>query len=201
MLEINTKEDFIIPFEKIGDDQWIERTRIILEAIADNSYATLETPVSDSEIDILEQRLGTGIPTGLKLFYTTFGIADIGEILMDFDTIGRLSAIWANSSHGPSFTAKDQEYLPYLITFGDYLGNGNMFCFHEKTHEIYYFDHDSAPFLTKLFDTADDYIRSCLIFAQCEFCGEETDEEATEEWAEEIVGASVGAAVIEKWHY
>ena len=28
-----------------------------------------------------------------------------------------------------------------LVVFGDYLGNGNMSCFHRQTEEVY-FDHD-----------------------------------------------------------
>ncbi|MGY0040543.1 hypothetical protein [Pedobacter sp. NJ-S-72] len=49
MLEINTKEDIIIPFDKIGDDDWKINTSKIIEALAQNRRKTI-IPVTYSEI-------------------------------------------------------------------------------------------------------------------------------------------------------
>lgn len=99
-----------------------------------------------------------------------------------------------------TFTEEDKIYFPFLISFSDYLGNGNMFCFHSETKEIYYFDHDNMPYLTKMFNTVDEYLKGCLIFAQADLFGE-AEQEDVEEWTEEIVSEIISKETIEKWRY
>lgn len=201
MLTINQKEDILVPFNKIGDENWEENTRIILTAIAENWNNELKEPVSEEEITELETRLGTTLPASLKLFYKTFGIADIGEQLQDFEDIGYIKDIWSDApQYGPEFDEEEKRCLPYLISFSDYLGNGNMFCFHSETKEIYYYDHDTAPYLTKLFGTVDDYLKGCLIFAQSDLFGDAKQEEVNR-WTEEIVVDLLGKDVVKKWRY
>lgn len=197
MFEITKKEDIIIPFEKVGDENWEKNTRFILTADGEE----LPKAISDEEIQEVEQRLGAKLPDSLKLFYKTFGIADIGEELIDLDSISYLSEYWEeDNEYGPDFSEEDKEVLPYLVWFGDYLGNGNMFCFHTKTHEIYYFDHDTYPYLTKLFDDFSDYLKGCLIFTQLSYTPDEKWEEF-EPIFEEIVSDFFGEEIIEKWRY
>lgn len=198
MIEINKKEDILIPFNKIGDADWKINTQKIIESIADNFGEDLKEPISNEEIEALETKLGTALPENLKLFYQTFGIAEIGEQLQDFQEVDWIKDIWANApQYGPDFTEQDKEILPYLITFSDYLGNGNMFCFHSETKEIYYYDHDDAPYLTKIFDNVDYYLKGCLIFAQNDFS---TNREI-DNWTEEIVVDLVGEKTVKKWRY
>ncbi len=206
MLEIYQKSDIIVPFEKIGENGWQEKTKIILEALADNWGNELPKPKTNEEITELEKRLNTALPNGLRLFYQTFGIADIGEELMRFSDIGRTNDIWFKNGeyieYAPDFNEEDKAVLPYLVHFSDYLGNGNMFCFHSQTHEIYYYDHESgAPYFTKLFDTADDYIKACLIHCQANLFGENIDEDEVMRWTEEITAEIFGKEVIRKWRY
>lgn len=198
MIEINKKEDILIPFNKIGDPDWKINTQKIIESIADNFGDDLKQPVSNEEIQALEIKLGTTLPESLTLFYQTFGIADIGEQLQDFNEVDYIKDIWAGApQYGPDFTDRDKEILPYLISFSDYLGNGNMFCFHSETKEIYYYDHDGTPYLTKMFDTVDDYLKGCLIFAQNDF----SDSREIDEWTEEIVIDLFGEKTVKKWQY
>ncbi|MET4142999.1 SMI1/KNR4 family protein [Pedobacter sp. UYP1] len=202
MLEINNKKDIIIPFGKIGDNDWKNNTGQIIDAFADTWEEELKDPISADEIRTLETRLGTTLPAGISLFYQTFGLANIGEELQELDQMGWMKDIWANNpQNGPDFTSEDKEILPYLITFSNYIGNGNMFCFHSETKEIYLFDHDSGSYITKMFNTADDYIKGCLIFAQAELYGEETDQEDADEWSEEVAEDLFGNDIIKKWKY
>lgn len=202
MLEINNKKDIIIPFGKIGDNDWKNNTGQIIDAFADTWEEELKDPISADEIITLETRLGTTLPEGISLFYQTFGLANIGEELQELDQIGWMKDIWANNpQNGPDFTSKDNEVLPYLVTFSNYIGNGNMFCFHSETKEIYLFDHDSGSYITKMFNTADDYIKGCLIFVQAELYGEETDQEDADEWTEEVAEDLFGNDIIKKWKY
>lgn len=198
MIEIHKKEDILIPFKQIGDADWKINTQKIIEEIADNFGYDLKKPVSKEEILALENKLGTTLPENLKLFYQTFGIADIGEQLQDFTEVDWIKDIWADApQYGPDFTEEDNKVLPYLISFSDYLGNGNMFCFHSETKAIYYYDHDDAPYLTKMFDTVDDYLKGCLIFAQNDF----SDHKEVDNWTEEIVSDLVGQQTVKKWRY
>ncbi|WP_281232968.1 SMI1/KNR4 family protein [Flavobacterium gelatinilyticum] len=198
MIEIHKKEDILIPFNQIGDADWKMNTQKIIEAITDNFGDDLKNPVPKEEILALETKLGTTLPKGLKLFYETFGIAAIGEQLQDFNEVGWIKDIWAGEpQYGPDFTGDDNKVLPYLISFSDYLGNGNMFCFHSETKEIYYYDHDDQPYLTKMFDTVDDYFKGCLIFAQADLA----ENNEAENWTEEIVIQLLGEKTVKKWRY
>ncbi|MFK8269075.1 SMI1/KNR4 family protein [Capnocytophaga cynodegmi] len=197
MFEITKKEDVIIPFDKIGDENWEKNTHFILTADGDE----LPEVVTEEEIQEVEKRLIAKLPDSLKLFYKTFGVADIGEELIDLDSISYLvEYLGEDNEYDSEFSEEDKEALPYLVWFGDYLGNGNKFCFHTKTHEIYYFDHDTYPYLAKLFDDFSDYLKGCLIFKQMDYVSDE-------KWAkfetilEEIVSEFISEEVIEKWRY
>ena len=50
-----------------------------------------------------------------------------------------------------------------LIVFGDYLGNGNMFCFHRGSGDVYYFVHDTLPSLTLFSADVQDYLDGLMI--------------------------------------
>jgi hypothetical protein len=202
MLEINTNEDIIVPFEKIGDKDWEVKTTHILEALADNWNNELKEPISLEDIEALETRLGTTLPASLKVFYQAVGLADIGEELQELKNIGWIKDYWSNHpENSPNFTAEDSKHLPFLVSFSDCLGNGNMCCFHSETKEIYYYDHDGAPYLTNLFDTIDDYIKCCLVLAQVDLFGEDAEQDDVERWTEELVIEMMGEEVIQKWRY
>lgn len=202
MIDIKLKSDIIIPFEKIGDSDWTDKTELILNELADNWGDELQDPISIEAILELEKSLKTTLPNSLKLFYQKFGIAEIGEQLQNFNEIGWIKDIWKDHpQYGPDFTEEDKKHLPFLISFSDYLGNGNMFCFHSETKEIYYYDHDTQPYLTKLFDDASDYIKGCLISCQSDFFNQEIGEEKVEEWCEEILDEMFGTDIVKKWKY
>ena len=202
MLAIQSKWEIIIPFEKIGEDNWAEKTEYILSELAANWDNEPATPISEEQIQELEEKLKTTLPEALKQFYKKFGIADIGEQLQNFNEISWIQDIWKDApQYGPDFTAAEKAVLPFLVSFSDYLGNGNMFCFHSETKEVYYFDHDTKPYLTKLFHTVSDYIKGCLISCQADLFDQEVGQEKVEAWCEEILEEMFSAAVVKKWKY
>ena len=202
MLEINAKKDILTPFETIGDANWEENTRTIIESVADVWGDDLKEPISETTILELEKKLNTTLPKTLKTFYMTFGLADISEQLLAFNEIDWIKNIWAKEpQYGPDFTEEDKKILPFLISFSDGSGNGNMFCFHSETKEIYYFDHESIPYLTKFFNTFDDYLKGSLIFAQNDLFGEEVEQERVEKWTEKIVTDLFGKSIVRQWKY
>ncbi|MCC9043779.1 SMI1/KNR4 family protein [Myroides sp. M-43] len=51
-------------------------------------------PCTKPEIEELEKRLETTLPVSLKQFYLVFGVAGIGEELMELKEIEYLEKIW-----------------------------------------------------------------------------------------------------------
>ena len=201
MIQINKKSDIIIPFNKIGENNWAIHTGKIITSLAENWNDNLAKPIQEEDFVQLEKRLSVSLPNSLKLFYKTFGIANIGEELQAFDEIEWLKNIWTDENSYPYYSEEDKKVIPHLITFSNYLGNGNMFCFHAESHKIYYFDHDTQPYITKLFDCIDDYIKGCLIQAQIDLFGEDVEQNIVEEWVEQILIELFGLDTVKKWLY
>lgn len=201
MIQINKKSDIIIPFNKIGENNWTIHTGKIINSLAENWNDNLAKPIQEEELVQLENRLSASLPNSLKLFYKTFGIANIGEELQTLDEIEWIKNIWTDENSYPYYSEEDKKVIPHLITFSNYLGNGNMFCFHAKSYKIYYFDHDTQPYITKLFDCIDDYIKGCLIQAQIDLFGEDVEQNIVEEWVEEILIELYGLDTVKKWLY
>lgn len=101
------------------------------------------------------------------------------------------------AGYAPSFSEEDIRLLPHLVIFSDYLGNGNMFCFHATSFEVYYFDHDQQPYLTRLFPSVDAYLQGCLIAAQSDL----STHPEIDVWIEELLVERYGQEVVAKWRY
>ena len=201
MIEIHQKSDIIVPFTEIGTSNWGEKTQLIIASIADIWEDEMVDNVQQSTIDIVEERLKTSLPDFLKIFYLQFGLADIQDQLQMLEEIGYLQNIWKDSpQYGPDFSEEDKQHLPHLVTFSE-SGGGNIVCFHNQTHEIFLFDHDSKPHLIKLFNHASDYLKACLISCQADLFGETVDQEKVEEWCEEILIEHFGEETIHHWKY
>jgi len=200
MLEIKVKSDIVIPFDKVGDEDWEKDTGVIIQELAEAWGDEPSEPVDASVISTLEERLVLNLPESLKLFYQSFGVANIGEALLGPDDVAPIKGIWEDEpQYGPDFTPEDQELLPYLIHFSDGTGGGNMICFHMLTKEVYFFDHESKPYFSRLFDDADDYIKACLVDCQVELFDVQTGQRQVEVWCDEVLKSLFGADVVDRW--
>lgn len=208
MINIKTKSDIIIPFSRIGDEGWLEKLEIIVSSLL-RSWGTNINDVefsqrTDEELDELEKRIEATLPHGLREYYKVFGIADVGDKLQEFDFVGRLAETWdlnAKPYCGPNFTEEELAIFPHLITFSDHRGNGNMFCFHDETKEIYYYDHATRPYISKMFSSIDDYIKACLISCQVDLFDLEIGQSKVDEWIKEIMVAHFGDEIYDKWEF
>ncbi len=103
-----------------------------------------------------------------------------------------LTPALATSSEDAPDAEQLSTLVDQLVAFGDYLGNGNLWCFHRETGEVWYFDHDSSPMLTQIFSDAGQYLDvlmfKCLLAAH--------DEEDNEDLREHL-----GDEIVEKWMY
>ena len=96
------------------------------------------------------------------------------------------------------YNAAEQEVLRKLIVFGEFLGNGNVWCFHKDNKDIYYFDHDSVPNINRMFTSFYEYLQSLLIFTQAEI-GQDIN--GIEQDCEKIVIDIIGEDRVKKWRY
>lgn len=195
-MEINKIEDVIIPRRVIGvESGWEEEIAPIIEAYAYNVYEEPAAPVSAEEISACEQRLATTLPQDLKLFYQRFGAAKLTEILCP---LPEFFCLGDNPAQLTDYTKEEQAVLKELVVFGEYLGNGNLWCFHKQTKEIYYFDHDTQPNINGMFATFYEYLQALLILTQGELG---SHIEGIDKQCEEIVVSLIGQERVQKWLY
>ncbi|MFK8256956.1 SMI1/KNR4 family protein [Erwinia sp. AnSW2-5] len=159
------------------------------------------TPVKPEEVDALEQRLGCTIPSLLRTYHEQIGTLDLAETLCSvapakYATIEPLHSAYPGITDildGAPDADAQWSLVNKLVVFGDYLGNGNMWCFHSETGEVWYFDHDSSPMLTQMFPDVGQYLDILMFKCLLEVHGEEDNEELLRE--------RLGDAVVEKWMY
>ncbi|URN87432.1 MAG: SMI1/KNR4 family protein [Pseudomonas protegens] len=153
------------------------------------------TPVSEDALQALEQRLGYPLPRSLRDYHRQLGVLSLAEVLC---------------SVGPGHTPIQPLLEAYpgiveigdvdlvlagkLVAFGDYLGNGNLFCFHRESGAVYYFDHDTGAALTRFFDSPEEYLDALMLLCLAEVYD---DDDA----AEALISQRYGEDLVRKWRY
>jgi hypothetical protein len=167
-MAIERIEDVIVPQKDIGIDiGWEDEIFPILKSYVDFLGDEMTLPTSIDDIKNSERALGTTLPEDLKKFHLRFGAAKLTEGLFGVNEFQYLSTSW-DKKMLDHYDKVEQDVLSNLIVFGDYLGNGNVWCFHKITKEIFYFKHDSKPNINRMFQTFYQYLQSLLIFSQGE---------------------------------
>ena len=160
-------------------------------------------PASRAELDALEQRLGCALPPLLRAYHARLGALSLAERLCSVAPPVMFASIEPLADAYPGITdilededdADDQWALvDELVAFGDYLGNGNLWCFHRQTGEVWYFDHDSPPMLTRMFGQVADYLDALMFKCLLQVHDAEDDDET-------LLRQRFGDALVEKWMY
>jgi len=197
-MEIDKLEDIIIPANPIAAGTgWEDEIFPIIESYAAFWGNEMEAPTPIADIENCETRLGIKLPKDLKLFYLKFGPARLLEVLRPVQEFEYLTASW-DKSHFDLYNTDEQKTIAGLIVFGDYVGNGNLWCFHKDTGNIFYFKHDSKPNINGMFDTFYDYLKPLLIYTQGEM-GQHV-EELEDEVAETVINL-IGKDRVRVWQY
>jgi hypothetical protein len=197
-MTIEKIEDVIVPRKIIGiDPDWEEEILPILEIYADYLGDEMSEGTSTDRIKHCEITLGTTLPNDLKLFYLRFGAARLIEGLFEVEEFQYITANW-EQSFLDHYNKEEQTVLSNLIVFGDYLGNGNVWCFHKNTKKIFYFNHDSKPNINQMFGTFYEYLQSLLIYTQGEI-GQEIENFDKE--VEKLVIDLIGKDRVKVWQY
>lgn len=156
--------------------------------------------ISENDLSSLEARLGCALPPALRDYHFELGALSLAETLCSvndgntpiqalldaYPGIVEMSEIVENESN--------MDLVKDLIAFGDYLGNGNMFCFHKKTGEVYYFDHDTSPVLTLFFSSTQEYLDALMISCLSEIY-------ENDDIGENLLVERFGNAIVRKWLY
>jgi hypothetical protein len=197
-MTIEKIEDVIIPKKIIGiDTGWEDEILPILEAYADYLGDEMSEGNTAEDLKNCEKTLGTTLPNDLKLFYLRFGAALLSETLFEVDEFQYISADWPQSMLD-HYTKEEQNILSKLIVFGDFLGNGNVWCFHKDTKAIFYYCHDSQPNINQMFHTFYEYLQALLIFTQGEI-GQEIED--FDKACEKLVVDLIGKERVQVWQY
>jgi SMI1-KNR4 cell-wall len=175
---------------------------VILEYLAlweDDVTEALFTPATQMQIAAVEAKIGCQLPTALKNYHLNFGVTELGERLCkledpQYDIFIQPLLDAYPGIEDMELSDADMDLAKQLIAFGDYLGNGNMWCFHRESQKIYYFDHDSAPQFTLFFDDCEAYLDALMIRSLSEI---HDDDDA----AEDLLIEKIGKKLLRKWLY
>lgn len=156
-------------------------------------------PVTPHALDELENRLGCRLPPALGDYHRTFGALALAERLCsveqgDLPIQALMDAYPGIVDLSPIDKAEFLALASELVVFGDYLGNGNMFCFHKKSGEVYYFDHDSEPLLSHFSPSVQEYLDGLMIRSLAEI-------HDADEAGEDLLVQRFGKTVVRKWLY
>lgn len=162
-------------------------------------------PASPQTISKLEAQLGCALPNALKNYHLNFGVTNLAERLNELD-IEHDYGIKPLLEAYPGIvdmelSLAEMDLVEQLIAFGDCLGNGNMWCFHRTNQKVYYFDHDSAPRLTHMFDDVKDYLDVLMLMNIANAHADFDEVEDAIDLYEPILTERFGKGFVKKWTY
>lgn len=174
-------------------------------------------PFNRAELRLCEWRLGCSLPQSLRDYLSQLGVLDWAERLLsprfdlmapdaDMDAIGPVQVVFPGIADIVQMSAPQQAQalmaqLNELVAFGDYLGNGNLWCFSRKDGAVWYLDHDSAPLLTRMFDDVSDYLDALAMMSLCRSHAVAQGRDDGDEQAEALLAERFGQALVRKWMY
>ncbi|WP_057091948.1 SMI1/KNR4 family protein [Comamonas thiooxydans] len=174
-------------------------------------------PFSRAELRLCEWRLGCALPQSLRDYLLQLGVLDWAARLLsprfdlmapdaDMDAIGSVQVVFPGIADIVEMSASQQALaleaqLSELVVFGDYLGNGNLWCFDRCDGSVWYLDHDSSPLLTRMFDDVGDYLDALALMSLCRSHAVAQGRDDGDEQAEVLLEKRFGRALIRKWMY
>ncbi len=176
------------------------------------------TPCSQAELRLCEWRLGCALPASLRAYHLHLGVQDSAENLlapvfnrqdpsgMDLDAIGPIAAVFPGvadivEARDAQAAAALTQQLDALVAFGDYLGNGNLWCFHRVDGSVWYVDHDTDPLLTHMFDDVAQYLDALAVTSGCEAHATDQGRDDGRDVAEAMLVQRLGKKLVRKWLY
>jgi hypothetical protein len=174
---------------------WYQSVLAAYVALWDEDGESPWLPITAVTLNNLEQRIGCPLPPLLRQYHQNLGVLDLAETLCSAN-VGDVPIQRLKDAY-PGFvdlaiSESDSILADSLIVFSDYLGNGNMFCFHSETAAVYYFDHDTPPVLTRFFAGVEEYFDALMILCLAEVHDQDDVGEA-------LLTERFGRKLVEKW--
>ncbi|WP_431823502.1 SMI1/KNR4 family protein [Burkholderia sp. F1] len=156
------------------------------------------TPATQGAVSQAEVRIGCTLPGALRRYHLEIGALQLAEHLCALENDAPIpiqplfDAFPGLVERGLS--EQEDVLAKQMVVFSDYLGNGNMFCFHGSTGEVFYFDHDTDPALTFFASDINSYLEALMIKMLA-------DVHEQEEAGEDLLVERFGRALVSKWMY
>lgn len=179
--------------------------------------AVQPAPFSHAELRLCEWRLGCQLSPSLRDYLLQLGVLDWVERLLsprfdlqtpdsDMDAIGPVCVVFPGVADIVEMSKPEQVQaltaaLQQLVAFGDYLGNGNLWCFDRRDGTVWYLDHDSSALLTRMFDDVADYLDALALMALCRAHGIAGGRGDGDEKAKAMLSQRFGRELVKKWMY
>lgn len=202
MLLISSKQDILVPFNKIGDKDWDCNAERIIRNILKTWGADIESvnleKKTEEDLMLLESSQNIKLPPALREWYKLFGVKDFKEGLKAMEMIVPLNELWDLSEN---HIADEQKQLyNRLIVFCNYFNTGTLFCYDAHTEEIYTFDSRiPSNKINKLCSSADEMIKGALIYNQIELASPESNPLHIESWIKAIIEEEIGEDFYNQW--
>ena len=174
-------------------------------------------PYSLAQLSLWEWLMSCKMPAPLRNYHLQLGVLEWTELLLT-PQIDLADAAGDMEAMAPAFVVfpgvadivemQDQEVavaltsaLEQLVAFGDYLGNGNLWCFDRRDGSVWYLDHDTSPLLSRMFDDAGDYLDALTVIALSRAHALANGRDDGDELAEDMLSERWGQALLRKWMY
>ncbi len=155
-------------------------------------------PATGQAVAATEARLACALPAALRRYHLEIGALNLAETLCAPQADATVSIEPLFDAY-PGIVERglseaDTRLARQLIVFGDYLGNGNLFCFHRESGAVYYFDHDTDPALTPFSPDVRGYLDALMMRSLAEVHDDDAAGEAR-------LIERLGRPLVRKWLY
>ncbi|MEV7971923.1 SMI1/KNR4 family protein [Cellulomonas sp. NPDC089187] len=167
--ESDIPDEYVIPAAMTPDERlrwWSWAVRLHTWQMAGDVTADVLRPATRIELAMAEHRLGVVLPESLRRYHLALGSTPSVEGILGLtgERFERVEPL-ADAYPGIVEMGLDHTRVDRLIAFGDYLGNGNQWCFDRADGSVWYFDHDGGRALTRMFDDPGDYLDALTVRA------------------------------------
>jgi hypothetical protein len=184
-------------------------TAVLVEAWERHGTAEVRHLRPASRIELLEceHRIDHRLPASLRAYHLALGASGsvegilpvtavehggcVGPLLETFP--GLLDLLTIRGLDRP----EARRQVADLVAFGDYLGNGNLWCFSRETGAVWYVDHDGPEPFTRMFDDVGDYFDALTVVA----AGRAREVLGGEDESERVLAARLGRDRVRTWMY
>ena len=151
-LNLNMSKPFVLPFQQIGEPNWVENLRSYLEG-----YDISCEGESPAVIESIDAQFHSQLPTQLKEYYLHFGKTSCSDYMYNLRPVTELTRLFASNWSFINLNFYLSDYNK-MIEFSGSPAHDPI-CFDTETGAIYLFSHDPIK-TAKVFTDFNQYVLS-----------------------------------------